>query len=150
MPQLIYGWVGEKDIIELLKNVFSEEEQKKIYNILHYKIEKLFPDKREIKPISGINKWTPNIYKKEQIDNTPTIVSTLYKISFSAYNKINSLQKYIDIINCQYGINLNINFHFNPLKGYVFILYFGNCSQNNNYSPTLDFEQIMEQSKRHI
>lgn len=148
MAQIIYGWVGEKDIYEVLKNNFSEEDQKKIHNILHYSIQKTLPDKKPIKPNKGINNWTPEVYKKEKLENNHTFISTLYKLSFSAYHKLNSLQKYIDIINCKYAINLNINFYYNQYQNYIFILYFGNHSQHvNKYLSTIDFDKVNEYTK---
>ena len=148
MAQIIYGWVGEKDIYEVLKNNFSEEDQKKIYNILHFSIQKALPDKKPIKPMKGINNWTPEVYKKEKMENKQTFITTLYKISFSAYHKINSLQKYVDIINCKHGINLNVNFYYNEFKGYVFILYFGNHQPfNKSFLTTLDFEKVNEYTR---
>jgi hypothetical protein len=149
MVQIIFGFIN-KDIYEVLKDNFPEEDQKKIYNILCYTIQKTLPDKKQIKPLKGINQWTPDAYKKaklqDQIENKQSFISVLYKTNFSAYQKINSLQKYVDIINCKHGINLNINFHYDGFK-YTFLLYFGQHSTYNKNVTTLDFDKVNEYVK---
>jgi hypothetical protein len=132
MPSLFYGWFDNKNIYELIKGEFSEEEQKKLYNLLHFKIENKLSNEKPIKPFTGINKWTPNIYAKELETKETTFVSILYKTKYSAYDKIYKLQKYIDKINYKYAMNLKINFYYKDLGGYKFLLYFGEPVYKNN------------------
>ena len=146
MPQIIFGWVGEKDIIEVLNNLFTDEDQQKIYNLLHFAINHKFQDGTPITITLGINNATPDVYINEKKLGENNSITKLYDVKFSAYNKIYCLQKYINLINCKYGINLNINFHYYPMK-YTFILYFGKHSIGDPNKSSLDFEQINENIK---
>lgn len=144
MPTTFYGWIDNKKIYEVIKNEYNEEDQKKIYNLLHFKVQNKLSDEKEIKPPQGINKWTPDVYKKEQETKTHTFVSVLYKTQYSAHDKINRLQKYIDQINYKYAINLKINFYYNTLKGYKFILYFGDYSTSTSTNISFDNTKLNE------
>lgn len=142
MPTAIYGWVDNKNIYELIKNEYSEEDQKKLYNLLHYTVQKKLNDNKDIRPNQGINKWTPDVYKKEQEENKPTFISVLYKTQYSAYDKINRLQTLIDRLNYKYAINLKINFHYNSVKGYKFILYFGDFMTSTSTQISFDNQKL--------
>lgn len=144
MPQIIFGWTGPKDIYDVLKSDFTEEEQKKIYNILNFGVNKKLEDGKPIRPNKGINKWTPDVYKAEKAENKQTFISLLYKTKFSAYNKINCLQKYVDIINCKYAVNLKINFSYSLSGYYTFILYLGDCSTEIKHQSSIEFDKINE------
>ena len=144
MPTAIYGWVDNKNIYELIKNEYSEEDQKKLYNLLHYKVQNKLNDNKDIKPIQGINKWTPDVFKKEQETNKPSFISILYKTQYSAYDKINRLQQFIDRLNYKYAINLKINFYYNGVKGYKFILYFGEYLTNTTNLISFDNNKLTE------
>jgi len=144
MPTAIYGWVDNKNIYELIKNEYSEEDQKKLYNLLHYKVQNKLNDNKDIKPNQGINKWTPDVFKKEQETNNFSFVSVLYKTQYSAYDKINRLQNLIDRLNYKYAINLKINFYYNNIKGYKFILYFGDYSTNTSNLISFDNNKLNE------
>lgn len=142
MVQIIFGWRGT-EILDLLKQLeyFSENDLKKISNILTFKIET-----KNIKPPIGINKWTPDIYETEVKDQKSTFITRLYQTKYSAYDKINRMQKYISMINCKYGTNLTLNFNYNP-KGYTFILHFGDCSSNDKSltgSSNMEVDKISE------
>ena len=144
MPQIIFGWTGPKDIYDVLKSDFTEEEQKKIYNVLNFSVNKKLEDGNPIKPLKGINKWTQDMYRKDKAENKQTFISLLYKTKFSAYNKLNNLQKYVDIINCKYAVNLNINFYYSSSGYYTFILYLGECSKEVKYQSSIEFDKINE------
>lgn len=144
MPTAIYGWVDSKNIYEVIKNEYSEEDQKKLYNLLHYKVQNKLNDNKDIKPYQGINKWTPDVYRKEQEDNKSTFVTVLYKTQYSAYDKINRIQKYLDQLNYKYAVNLKINFYYNTVKGYKFILYFGDFITNTSTLISFDNNKLNE------
>lgn len=144
MPTAIYGWVENKNIYELIKNEYSEEEQKKLYNLLHYKVQNKLNDNKDIKPNQGINKWTPDVYKNEQETNKSTFISVLYKTQYSAYDKINRLQACVDRLNYKYAINLKINFFYNSVKGYKFVLYFGDYLTNNSTQISFDPQKLTD------
>ncbi|HJZ23271.1 MAG TPA: hypothetical protein VJ201_02350 [Candidatus Babeliales bacterium] len=144
MPSLIYGWFDNKNIYELIKDEFSEEEQKTLYNLLHFKIENKLSNEKPIKPYTGVNKWTPDVYKKELETQNTTFVTTLYRTKYSAYDKINKLQKYIDKINYKYAVNLKINFYYKEMRGYKFILYFGDYIYDRNTIVSFDANKLTE------
>jgi len=144
MPSIIYGWFDSKVIYELIKDEFVEEEQKKLYNLLHFNIQNKLNNEKPIKPYTGINKWTPDVYQKEVETKTTTFITTLYRTKYSAYDKINKLQTYIDKLNYKYAINLKINFYFKELKGYKFILYFGDYVYHPKEVVSLEANKLTE------
>lgn len=152
MSQTIFGWVGAKDIYEFLKQEFKEEnDQKKINNILTFKIQTKLTDEKLIKPNVGVNKWTVDTYRDEIKNKKPTFISLLYRTKYSAYNKIYSLQKYIDLINCKYGSNLKINFHYNEARRiYTFILYFSEPGKDISYDQISGYIKTWNRIKNNL
>ena len=146
MSYTLFGWVGGDNIYKCIKNEFNEADQKKINHILTYKVkDKLDTDNaKPIKPNKGLNKWTIDVYKEEIKNKKPTFISLLYRTNYSAYNKLYSMQKYIDLINCKYAVNLKINFHYNEIKKqYTFILHFGEIFMNGQ----IPFDSLMNYLK---
>jgi hypothetical protein len=144
MPEIIFGWSGKESIYNVLKQEFPEKDQQKMYHIIYFKIETTYKGKdgpKNIKPKTGINPWTVENYQENVHNKTKNIVTFLYGINYSAYQKIYTLQKYIDVINCKYAVNLKINFHYDPSKpknNYTFILYFEKPSTNQIDIQTID------------
>lgn len=125
--QIFFGWGGAHDIFEVLRQEFSEDECKKIYNTLFYNVEskgKTADDKPiNIIPQREINTWTPEFYDLERKNPVKTSASIYYNIKYSAYSKIYRLRKYVDLINCKYYTSLKLNFHYGNY-GYTFLMYF--------------------------
>ena len=123
-------------------------DQKRISNTLNFKIQTKLDNDRPINPHNGINKWTVSVFKNEIKEKKPSFISVLYRTKYSAYNKLYTLQKYIDIINCKYAANLKINFHYNSLKKkYTFILYFGDTDKNLSYDQIQGYIKTWERMK---
>lgn len=120
--QSIFGWAGGGEIFEVLRQEFDEEKCKMIYNILFYRVETKVGGKT-IKPFVPINNLLPWQYAEEKGKKEKTVVSYLYGVKYSAYDKINRLQQYIDVLNCKYCTGLKINFAHSS-KGYTFLMYF--------------------------
>lgn len=132
--QTIFGWAGSDDIFEVLRQEFSENDCKILYNTLFFKIEtqnknSTKPDK-SIRPNRGINNWIVDKYIEERKTKEKTIISYLYGINYSAYDKIYRLRKFIDLINCKYCTGIKLNFCYSH-KGYTFLMYFDEPSKNN-------------------
>lgn len=143
MAELIYGWVGANNILDFLKCEFtSENDQKKLNSLLNFKIQTKLNDK-DIKPSKGINKWDVDLYNQYKTQKTYNYVTLLYKVQYSAYDKINRLQKFVDIINYKYAVNLKINFYYNGSK-YTYILYFNNSPNSKQRFESISNEKIKE------
>jgi hypothetical protein len=143
MGEIFFGWLGSQKIYDFMSYEFNEEIKKKIYNLLFFKIETKMGQK-VINPPKGINQWLPEKYEDEIATKKPTFISTLYKTTYSAYDKIYKMSKYVNLINCKYAVNLKINFHFSQkgYDGYTFILYFDSHVKVINYVASMDLEKM--------
>ncbi|QKF93608.1 hypothetical protein QKU48_gp0150 [Fadolivirus algeromassiliense] len=132
--QTIFGWAGSNDIFEVVKMEFPEEECKKIYSNLFFKVETQNKNSKKIdktiRPFKGINNLMPDKFLEEKNQKDKSITSYLYSIKYSAYDKIFRMKKYIDLINCKYCTGLKFNFCYTN-KGYTFLMYFDEPSKNN-------------------
>lgn len=157
MAGVIFGWIGSQDIYNFLKNEFNEQDMKKIYNILFFKIET-----KDIKyNNTGMNQDTIDKYyelkKKDKNDDNNKDIKDIkdkndkliknYQSKYSAYNKILSMYKYLNIINLKYGVNLKINFHHYLSKD-TFVLYFGEFLENINVSKMMEYLNTWDRLKK--
>ena len=87
---IVYGWIGNQELYDLLKNEFNDNEQKSLNQLLNYQIET-----KNIIVKSGFNKILPKDYddlKKKDRNNKVTDTKTnnedTYKLSSEDFTKL--------------------------------------------------------------
>ena len=129
MSIIVYGWIGNSLINNIIGTDLNDKEKKFLTNTLSF-----LPKSTPLSP--GFNTELPshyNEFKKLGINND---FVKKYEAKFSIYNKLLFLQKYLDRLNFKYAINLKISFNWSIIGSYEYILFIDNYKITNNISNT--------------
>ncbi|AYV81981.1 MAG: hypothetical protein Homavirus1_11 [Homavirus sp.] len=131
---ILYGWSGNNELYELLKDEFNELQKKNLEQLLNFKIET-----KDIKTSIGFNTVLAKTYKAlcekrethDKITQNDKVIINNFEIKYSPFYKLIHLESLIDIINYKYGVNLKISFVKSFTGAYKFVLFFDNFYANS-------------------
>ena len=144
---IIFGWMGNNIIYDLLAKHYDEKEQKHLNQLLKFHM-----NNKGIHINYGFNRYHIKSYEtaKEKGSN-PNLVKG-FEQKYSVFYKMKVLKGYIDRLKYKFGISLKVSF-VRHNKGIDYVLYFrpsytANAKNEREHIPLKDINSKINQWDR--